>query len=183
MGRTWDSITPQLRAFVERQHLFFVASAPLSADGHVNLSPKGHDSLRILDDHTVAYLDLTGSGIETVAHVLENGRITLMFCAFEGPPQIVRFQGVGRAHAIGTPEYDELAPHFTLLPGARAIVVVDVRRVSTSCGFAVPVMAYQHERSRLIDWAEHHGPDGVAEYVASENAESIDGLPALSVRE
>ena len=183
MGRTWDAITPELRSFIERQHVFFVATAPLAADGHVNLSPKGYDTLRVLDDHRVAYLDLTGSGIETVAHVDENGRITLMFCAFEGPAQVVRLQGTGRALRPGTAAYDELAQLFPPLPGARAIVVVDVTRVSSSCGYSIPLMSYEGERTRLLEWADARGPAGVAAYHAEKNATSIDGLPALSVRE
>jgi hypothetical protein len=180
MGKSYDHLPAVLRDFVEAQRMFFVATAPLAADGHVNLSPKAYDSFRVLDDHTVAYLDLTGSGIETVAHVQENQRITLMFCAFEGPPQIVRLQGRGEAVLPADDRFDELLALFPPLPGARSVIVVHLDRVATSCGFSIPHFAYQGERERLAQGLEKRGPEGVAVYQAAHNAVSIDGLPGVS---
>ncbi|MEM6284292.1 MAG: pyridoxamine 5'-phosphate oxidase family protein [Chloroflexota bacterium] len=177
MAKVHEHITDDFKTWIEAQPMFFVASAPLSADGHVNLSPKGMDCLRVLDEHTVAYLDLTGSGNETSAHLRENGRITLMWCAFEGPPRILRLYGRGRIVLPDTPEWDELAPLFTLMPGARQIVVNEVMRVQTSCGFAVPLMTYESDRDTLIKYAENKGPDGMVDYRKEKNMTSIDGLP------
>jgi hypothetical protein len=176
MSSVHPSITPPLRAWIGEQHMFFVATAPLDGDGHVNLSPKGLDTLRVLDEATVAYLDLTGSGAETVAHVRENGRITLMWCAFEGPPRIVRVHGRGELAALDDPR---VAGRFDAIPGARAVVIVHAERVSDSCGYAVPRYAYEGQRSKLIEWADHHGPDELVGYRARKNAQSIDGLPAF----
>ncbi len=178
MGKVLDALDPKLTDWIGEQHVFFVATAP-SAGGHVNLSPKGHDCFRVLDDRTVAYLDLTGSGAETIAHTRENGRITVMFCAFDGPPRILRMFGVGEAHPHGSTRYEELVGGFPDLPGARSIVTVAIDRVQTSCGFSIPFMEYQDERPTLQQWAERQGDDGLAEYWADRNAESIDGLPAL----
>lgn len=179
MGTAFDHLTPVLADFVAAQRMFFVATAPLAVEGHVNLSPKGYDSFRVLDPNRVAYLDLTGSSAETVAHVRENERITLMFCAYEGPPQIVRLYGRGRAVLPGDDDFDELAAWFPPLPGIRSVIDVAVRRVSSSCGFAVPLMHYEGDRSRLSEWAVRKGDDGIAEYQARKNATSLDGLPAL----
>ena len=178
MGKVLDALDPTLTAWIGDQHLFFVATAP-SEGGHVNLSPKGHDCFRVLDDHTVAYLDLTGSGAETIAHTRQNGRITVMFCAFSGPPLVLRLFGTGTAHPLGSLRYDELVGEFPVVPGARAIITVAVERVQTSCGFSIPCMEYRAERPTLQQWAERKGDDGLAEYWADRNAESIDGLPAL----
>jgi hypothetical protein len=145
----------------------------------VNLSPKGLDTFRVLGPQRVAYLDLTGSGIETIAHVRENGRITLMACAFAGNPRISRIYGTGIVHERGSAGFNALAPEFPSLPGCRSIVEVDVERVSTSCGFAVPLMDLVEDRERLIEWAEKKGEEGIAEYWAAKNARSIDGLPGL----
>jgi hypothetical protein len=175
-----ESISGRLREFIESQHVFFVATAPLSADGHVNVSPKGLDTLRVIDERTVAYLDLTGSGAETVAHLRENGRITLMFCAFDGPPNIVRLHGRGRHVAAGDDEFDSWAGRFAPHPGMRGVVVVDVGRVSDSCGYAVPLMSFERDRDLLDSWSEKRGHDGLARYRAEKNATSIDGLPALA---
>ena len=182
MGRAFDSLTPAVADAVREAALFFVATAPLSGDGHVNLSPKGGDTLRVLDERTVAYLDLTGSGAETIAHLRENGRITLMVCAFQGAPEIVRVYGRGEVLLPGDGSFDELVDRFPALPGARSIVRVAVERVSTSCGYAVPLLRYDGERSRLLEWAEHRGPEGLVAYRATKNARSIDGLPALDPR-
>jgi hypothetical protein len=179
VGRSFESLSPALADAVRSAPLFFVATAPLAADGHVNLSPKGGDTLRVLDERTVAYLDLTGSGVETIAHVRENGRITLMVCAFSGPPQIIRLYGRGHVLRPGDEGHDELAGLFPALPGARAVIRVAVERVGSSCGYAVPFMRYEGERPRLNEWAEARGAEGLAEYRATKNAVSIDGLPAL----
>lgn len=179
MGRSFAALTPALTDFVTAQHVFFVASAPLSGDGHVNLSPKGADTFRVLDDRTVAYLDLTGSGAETIAHLRENGRITLLFSAFEGAPQLVRLFGRGEAVVAGDERFEELVARFPSIPGTRAVILVDVERVGTSCGFGVPVYDYVEDRTRLQDWATGKGPEGLAEYQATKNRTSIDGLPAL----
>jgi hypothetical protein len=179
VGRSFESLSPALADAVRSAPLFFVATAPLAPDGHVNLSPKGGDTLRVLDERTVAYLDLTGSGIETIAHLRENGRITLMVCAFAGPPQIIRLYGRGEVVREGDEAYGELARLFPDLPGARAVIRVAVERVGSSCGYAVPLMRYQGERSRLNEWAEARGPEGLVEYRATKNAVSIDGLPGL----
>jgi hypothetical protein len=159
--------------------MFFVATAPSGGEGHVNLSPKGYDTLRILDANRVAYLDLTGSGVETIAHLRENGRITLMACAFTGNPRISRLYGRGEVHLFGTPEFDALAPHFPELPGRRAIIEITVDRATTSCGEAVPRMDLVSERDDLLDWTINKGEVGIVAYWASKNATSIDGLPGL----
>jgi pyridoxamine 5'-phosphate oxidase-like protein len=177
MGALHDDISPDLAAWIDEQPMFFVATAP--RDGHVNVSPKGLDTLRVLGPRRVAYLDLTGSGVETIAHLNENGRITFMWCAFNGNPNITRVYGTGTVHPLGTPGFDALATHFPELPGRRSIIDVDVDRVSTSCGFAVPIMQYEGERDRLLDWARKKGDDGLPAYWANKNAKSIDGLPGL----
>jgi hypothetical protein len=177
MAREYDGISADLQRFLERQPMFFVATAPLAAEGHVNVSPKGLDgTFAVLGEHRVAYLDLTGSGIETVAHVRENGRITLMFCAFDGPARVVRLSGRGEVVTCDAPTFAELASRFTALPGARAVVTVALDRVSDSCGYGVPRMALIEQRERLVKSAESRGDDGLAEYRAERNATSIDGL-------
>lgn len=177
MAKTYDSITPELEKFIITQPLFFVASAPLEATGHVNVSPKGLDCLRVLSPNQVAYLDLTGSGNETTAHLQENGRITFMFCAFTGPPRILRLFGSGRTLLPTSPEWDDLRARFPTFPGVRQIIVADITRVQTSCGFAVPLMTYEGQRDTLIRWAEAKGEDGLVDYWQEKNVASIDGLP------
>jgi hypothetical protein len=179
MGKTYESIEPRIEEFIRRQPLFFVATAPLSREGLVNLSPKGLDTLAILDPHTVAYLDLVGSGIETVAHLHENGRIVFMFCAFEGPPLIVRLHGRGEVLEPGQPGFEELRARFPSFESDRAIIRVRVERVSDSCGYGVPLLHYEGERSQLTDWAERKGPEGLKRYRDEHNARSLDGLPGL----
>src|SRR2546421_3471475 len=142
MGSATEFITPPLRAFIEAQHLFFVATAPRADAGHINLSPKGMDTFRVLSPDRVAYLDLTGSGNATAAHVVENGRITFMFCALEGKPMILQLYGRGRAVLADSPQWAELSPLFPQLPGARQIIVADISRVATSCGFGVPMLNF-----------------------------------------
>jgi hypothetical protein len=189
MARVYDEITDHLREWVGRQAMFFVATAPLAEDGHVNVSPKGPiGSLRVLGPHRVAYLDIGGSGAETIAHLRENGRIVVMLCAFDGPPRIVRFHGTGEALLPDDPRFAELLDEADFedpsLPEARrSIVDVDVARVSDSCGYGVPLMSFEGLR-------EHHqlstakklrtlGPEGYAEYRREANASSLDGLPVL----
>jgi hypothetical protein len=179
MGRTHDELTPDLTAWIGRQHLFFVATAPSGSDGHVNLSPKGHDTFRVLGPTTVAYLDLTGSGVETIAHLRDNGRLTFMFCAFEGKPRILRLFGRGEAVLPDDPRFAELAAGFPELPGIRAVICCELDRIGDSCGYSIPFLEYRSERETLIDWAERRGPDGIAEYHDAKNRTSIDGLDAL----
>ena len=177
MGRAHESISPELQAFIEAQHIFFVASAPNGSGGHVNLSPKGMDTFRVLGPRRVAYLDLTGSGNETAAHLVQNGRITFMFCAFEGKPSILRLYGTGRTIRPDSPEWAELAPIFPSLTGTRQIVIADVSRVQTSCGFGVPLMTFSGDRDALVRWAQVKGEEGLLSYRESHNRSSIDGLP------
>ena len=181
MGREYDAIDTRLTAFLLRQPMFFVATAPLDAEGHVNLSPKGMaGTFAVLDEHRVAYLDLTGSGVETIAHLRENGRIVFMFCTFTGPPRIVRLHGRGEAHVVGTERFDELAPHFPVLPGIRSVIEVEVTRIADSCGYAVPEMDFVRDRTRLTEWAgARESEETLASYQAEKNAVSLDGLPGL----
>jgi hypothetical protein len=179
MGKVYDRIDDALSEFIERQHMFFVGTAPDSPDGHLNVSPKGLDTFRILGPRTVAYLDLTGSVIETVAHLRQNGRITLMFCAFEGRPLIVRLYGRGHVVEPGDGDWGETIGRFPDYPGVRSVVVVDVERVADSCGYAVPRYEYRGERSQLIDYAEKKGPEGLADYRSQKNRASIDGYDGL----
>jgi predicted pyridoxine 5'-phosphate oxidase superfamily flavin-nucleotide-binding protein len=180
MGKVHERVDGRLQSFIEAQHVFFVATAPLAADGRVNLSPKGVDgSFVVVDEHTVAYLDLTASGAETIAHLRENGRITLMFCAFDGPPNIVRLHGRGRVVSLYDDEYASWAPRFRERRGARAVIVVDVERVSDSCGYGVPLLDYAGERDLLPEFMDRKGTEGQAEYRRRKNRTSIDGLPAF----
>jgi hypothetical protein len=179
MADQFSSLRPDLAQWWCEQPVFFVATAPSGAEGRVNLSPKGLDTFRVLAADRVAYLDLTGSGVETIAHLRENGRITLMACAFSGNPRISRIYGRGAVHPLGTSGFDELAPQFPDLPGRRSIIDVAVDSVTTSCGFAVPLMDLVGDRDRLVDWAEKKGEDGIVEYWGNRNAVSIDGLPGI----
>jgi hypothetical protein len=180
MGKVHEVLDGRLRTFVEAQQLYFVATAPSGDGGHVNVSPKGHrDTFAVLDEHTVAYLDLTGSGAEGIAHIRQNGRVTVMFCAFEGPPNVVRLQGTGRVVVPGEPDWVLLLGHFQLHPGARAIIVVALDRISSSCGFAVPYFEYVGDRTLLDDNFGRRSPENIEEYHRVKNSVSIDGLPAL----
>ena len=180
MGKVHEQIDDVLRSFVEAQQVFFVATAPTDADGHVNVSPKGlADTFRVVDESTVAYLDLTASGAETIAHLRQNGRICVMFCSFDRSPDVVRLHGRGRVVGLYDDEYAEWARHFPANPAARAVVVVDVTRVSSSCGFALPLLAPVGERDLLKPNMERRGPDGVVAYRRQKNRVSIDGLPAF----
>lgn len=177
MAKFYDSISDTLQQFIEAQHMFFVASAPLSGDGHVNVSPKGMDSLRVLSPNRVAYMDLIGSGNETSAHLNENGRITFMWCAFNGKPDIVRLYGKGRAVLPSDLEWTELSPLFPNYLNARQIITADIHKVQTSCGYAVPLMDFVADRDTLTRWAEAKGEEGLHNYICEKNVESIDGLP------
>ena len=157
--------------------MFFVGTAPLSADGHVNISPKGMDTFRQLCENKVAYLDFIGSGNETSAHTLENGRITIMFCAYQGPPNILRLYGKGRSVLPDSPEWPEYASLFDTYPNVRQIIVADIHLVQTSCGYGVPLYDYVAERTIMADWAAKKGPDGLTAYIQEKNQNSLDGLP------
>ncbi len=179
MGKLWDRLDESLIEFIGRQHMFFVGTAPTLTEGHLNLSPKGLDTFRVLGPDSVAYLDLTGSGIETVAHLRENGRITIMFCAFEGRPNILRLYGRGRVVEPGDADWTELVGLFPEMPGIRSVIVVRLERVADSCGYAVPLYEYKGERSQLISYAQNKGPEGMAQYRSQKNLASMDGLPGL----
>lgn len=168
------------RAFIAAQKMFFVATAPRSDAGLINLSPKGLDgTFAVIDDHTVAYLDLTGSGVETIAHLRENGRICVMFCAFDGKPNILRIQGTGDVLEPNDAGFDKLLAHFAQTPGVRSIIRVHAHRVADSCGFAVPFYEFVGQRDTLTAWANKKGPEGVRAYQATKNELSLDGLPGL----
>ncbi|MBP1051178.1 pyridoxamine 5'-phosphate oxidase family protein [Rhodococcus qingshengii] len=182
MGRVYEGIDEKLTTWLQAQPLFVVATAPLSADGLVNCSPKGGvGSFVVLTSNRVAYLDLTGSGVETIAHVRENSRITLMFMAFDGPPKIVRLHGHGHVLLAGAEPFNELVGRFPEHPGLRSIVVVDLTRISDSCGYAVPLMDYQSDRDVLDRVAEKKGPERLIAYRAEKNAKSVDGLPGIDL--
>ncbi|SFK27992.1 pyridoxamine 5'-phosphate oxidase family protein [Cellulomonas sp. KH9] len=186
MAQVHEQITDRMRAWLLAQHVFFVATAPSGPDGHVNVSPKGvGGTFAVLDDRTVAYLDLTASGSETIAHLRQNGRITLMFCAFDGPPDIVRLHGRGRFVTLYDEGFDDLLARFDggldESRGVRAVVVVDVDRVSDSCGYGVPLMDYRGERDLLPPYMARKGADGRAAYRRLKNRTSIDGLPAFDM--
>jgi len=175
MGKFYTEITPELREFIAEQHMFFTATA--AEEGRINLSPKGIDTLRQLDERTVAYLDLTGSGNETAAHVAADGRMTIMFCAFAGKPWILRLYGQGVVVPLDSGRGQELHPLFGSVPGERQIVVLHVESAQTSCGMAVPRYEYQEQRRELIQWAAKKGDDGLRDYWQQKNLTSIDGLP------
>jgi hypothetical protein len=165
--------------FIAAQRMFFVASAPLAALGHINLSPKGLDTFRILSPKLVGYLDFTGSGIETIAHIRENGRLTIMFCSFDGSPNILRIHGRGRFLEPPDSGFSDLRPNFPEAEGVRAIILLEVARVADSCGFGVPQYTFTGHRDQMAAWAKKKGPEGLAEYQANKNATSLDGLPGL----
>jgi hypothetical protein len=186
MGRTYDRIDERLAAWMGDQPVFFVATAPIAADGLINCSPKGNrGEFAVLGDTSVAYVDQTGSGVETIAHLEENGRIVVMFCAFEGPPRIVRLHGEGRAVLAGQDGFDELSKRFPRPcgVGVRSIVTISVERIADSCGYGVPLMNFDEHRSTMDEWAERKGADGIRSYWAEKNAVSLDGLPGLAPQE
>lgn len=189
MAHLYETLTPDLISWIERQPLFFTATAPTHG-GHVNCSPKGLDTLRVLDTRTVAYLDLTGSGVESVAHLRDNGRIVLMFCAFEGPPKILRIHGHGSVVQRGDPYFDELLQHFLpleppLLASARSVIRIDVERIADSCGYGVPLMRFEGQRNQLAAWTDNrlrkYGPEAILQYQEVNNLASIDRLPGLDL--
>ena len=177
MGKFYNSIKPDHKIFIEQQHIFFVATAPLSSSGRVNLSPKGLDSFRVLSENKVAYADFISSGNETSAHTLENGRITFMFCSFDKVPNILRLYGKGFAVLRDTKEWDLYAANFTIHPSNRQIIVADIDLVQTSCGFGVPLYDYKNNRDQHFLWAAKTGAEGLSEYVQRNNLKSMDGLP------
>lgn len=179
MAKTHDRIDDRIRGFIEQQKMFFVATAPMSENGHVNLSPKGYDSFAVIDDHTVAYADLGGSGIETVAHLRENGRITFMFCAYEGPANILRLYGTGRAIQFNEPGFDEHMKLFPTIERARNIIIADITRIQDSCGWGVPFYEFKGERDQLTRATNAKSHEDWAEKRLTTNAESVDGLPGL----
>ncbi len=179
MSKQHDHISPELADWISQQRMFFVATAPLAATGHINTSPKGGDSFRMLGPRRVAYQDYTGSGAETVAHLRENGRIVVMFCAFEGAPKIVRLHGIGRVLAAGDPHFAELALHFPGNPGTRAFIEIEVTRVSDSCGMSVPYYDFKQSRDSLDRWAAKKGPEELEAYRVAKNRKSIDELPSF----
>ncbi|KAG7440355.1 uncharacterized protein BT62DRAFT_957155 [Guyanagaster necrorhizus] len=200
MGKFYDEIPGYVMTMIKKQQMFWVATAPLSADGHVNLSSKGVEgTFHIIDSHTVWYEDLSGSGVETISHLRENGRITILFNAFEGPPSIVRLFGKGKFYEFGTPEYNAFIRPETRHPGSRAVIVIDVHKVGTSCGYAVPFYEFKSHRTRLLEYAakreladieaeetespicEPPRPDnGLKRYWIKNNLTSIDGLPGMT---
>jgi hypothetical protein len=191
MGKVFDGIDERLREWIAAQTLFFVASAPLAGDGHVNVSPKGPiGTLRVLDERTVAYLDVVGSGAETIAHVRENGRLVIMLCAFSGPPRILRLHGRGEVVAAGDERFDDLIERCafeqpSVAAARRAIVLTDVTRVADSCGYGVPLMSFEGLRPHADAWAEKKvrvgGAEALLEYQREKNAASLDGLPTVEV--
>jgi hypothetical protein len=179
MSKIFTALDESLVDFIRAQHMFFVATAPSGAEGHVNVSPKGLDCFRVLSPTSVGYVDFTGSGAETIAHLRDNGRIVIMFCAFDGPPKILRLHGKGRVVEKADAEFTEMAPSFPSFPMTRAIIHVHVTRIADSCGYAVPLYEFKEDRTQLVKWVDRKGPDAVVEYQRTHNAESIDGLPAL----
>jgi hypothetical protein len=179
MGKIFDGIDADLSDWITAAPLWFVATAPLAREGRVNVSPRGHDTLSVLGRHRVGWVDYTGSGVETIAHLRENGRITLMFCSYDARPRIVRLHGRGTVALPGEAAYEQVVALHPAHPSTRAVVLVDVERVSDSCGYGVPVMEVVGERDLMRLTAQKKGPEGLAAYRAQHNAVSIDGLPGL----
>lgn len=177
MGKFYNSISEAHAAFIRDQHIFFVATAPLAEDGRINLSPKGLDCFRVLNENQVGYMDLISSGNETSAHTLENGRITFMLCSFVGEPRIMRLYGKGRAILPGSVEWENYSKHFTIYPSTRQLIIADIDMVQTSCGFGVPLFDYAGERDLHFKWAEKKGDSGLKDYIQDNNLKSLDGLP------
>ena len=180
MGMEFAEIDERIRGWIERQKVFFVSTAPIAEDGRVNCSPKGLDSLRVLGSRQIAYADIGGSGIETVAHLKENGRIVIMMCAFDGPPKIFRFYGTGRPVEPHDTDFDRLAEQFPDLPAIRNFVVVEVDCIRDSCGYGVPLYDFKSERESLANWCDAKTNKEMLEYRAENNARSLDGLPGLT---
>lgn len=182
MGKLFETIDDHLTQWMEQQPMWFVATAPLAADGHVNMSPRGHDAFAVLGERRVGWVDYTGSGVETIAHLQENGRVCVMFTSFDQRPRIVRLHGRGQVHLPGEPGFEEVVALKPEHPSTRAVITVDVARISDSCGWGVPVMDLAGERELIRQHAEKKGPDGLVQYRAEKNAQSIDGLPGLPVQ-
>lgn len=180
MGKLFDTITPQLQEWIAHQKMFFVATAPLTENGHINCSPKGLDSFRIIDDTTVAYQDLTGSGIETIAHLKENKRIVIMFCAFDGPPKIVRIHGHGEVIEPEHPEFETMNAQFPKRDAVRAYIKISAKRISDSCGYAVPLYEFKEDRDVYDKYCERKGEEGMNKFKKEHNTKSLDGLKGLS---
>ncbi len=176
MGKFLESITDVTREFIAKQHMFFVATAPLTSEGHINLSPKGLDAFRILSPTKVAYMDLIGSGNETAAHILENKRITFMFCSYDKVPNILRLYGKGYSVTREDAEWGEFSAHFNIYPSTRQIIVADIFMIQNSCGYGIPFYEYQGERHIHFDWAEKKGEQGLEDYKQEKNRVSLDGL-------
>lgn len=174
MGTVYESILPEHETFINEQHMFFVGTA--STNGHVNISPKGHDVFRILSPNKVAYLDLTGSGNETSAHLIENNRITYMFVSFQGRPSILRLYGNGKVILPSSEEWNEVSGLFDLYAGYRQIIVSEIDIVKTSCGFSVPLYSYEGDRNILMDWASKKGEESLVQYRKEKNSTSMDGI-------
>ena len=177
MGKLYDALSERHKKWIAKQKMFFVATAPVGAEGHVNLSPKGLNTFKVLDDHTVAYLDLSGSGLETIAHIKQNQRITIMMTAFEGPPLTLRLFGKGEVMRYGTPEYEALQSHFIQHTGARSIIKVNVTRIQDSCGYSIPLYEYKGDRKVYDNYCEQKGREAI-EASFKERTESIDGIKA-----
>ena len=181
MGKEYQEIDERIQRWIERQRMFFVSTAPLSRDGRINCSPKGLDSLRVLGPRQIAYADTGGSGIETVAHLKENGRIVIMLCAFDGPPKIFRFYGTGRSVEPHDADYETLVPMFPDMPTVRNFIVVDVQCIRDSCGYGVPLYEFKSERDSLTNWCESKTQGELLAYRTERNAQSLDGLPGLDI--
>jgi hypothetical protein len=186
VAKVYERIEPRLARWIDRQPVFFVGTAPLSGDGLVNVSPKGlRGTFGVLDDHTFAYVDMTASGVETIAHLRENGRVCVMFCSFDGTPNVVRLHGRGRVVTHGEPGFDAALEPFAMglaarRTEARAVITVDVTRVADACGYAVPRMTLESDRELLDSWAERRSPEWMRAYRAEKNQRSLDGLPGLA---
>lgn len=179
MAKTFDALDDKLIAFIKAQQMYFVATAPLSKDGHVNMSPKGYDSFAILDAHTVAYLDMGGSGIETLAHLKDNGRITIMFCAFEGKANILRLYGHGTAVSFDEPGFEDMLALFPNYKRARSIITINITRIQDSCGWGVPFYEFKGQRDQLERTIANRSLDDWKTHRRNTNAHSIDGLEGL----
>ena len=181
MAKFYSQLTQELQNFIKEQTIFFTATAP--REGRINLSPKGIDTFRCIDSKTVAYLDLTGSGNETAAHLHENGRMTIMFCSFSDQPLILRLYGKGRVINSREREWKDFYPIFHSQPGERQIIALDIDSIQTSCGYGVPIYELKQERQTLINWAKKKGKQGVEEYWQAKNQQSIDGLPTKLIED
>jgi hypothetical protein len=181
MGKEYTEIDEGIQRWMARQHMFFVSTSPLQSDGHINCSPKGLESLIVLGPRRLAYLDVGGSGIETVAHVKENGRITIMLCAFDGPPNIFRFYGRGKVIEPHEENFAALVEKFPKHPSVRNIIIIDVDRIMDSCGFGVPLYKFQKHRDSLSNYAKDKTESDLQNYRRQRNAKSLDGLKGLDV--